>query len=195
MQFYNPGTAIDEKMPFTHPIKDPKEGSTLSYFPLKVGEKDFFDVPSTITIIADEGDIELPVNFIKRVKALFQTRGVILINPKLENILDDDNAAATEKEAIVKGDAMWREHLKGIAAAHYTSVAETKSFGGVPRAAVGLTKYALKFLSLEDPADQVDTITRAKEGQTTNSDMMALMQSMRDEINQLKGAQNARKTT
>lgn len=193
-RFYNAGTAIDEKLQYTHPTKDPREGNTLSYHFLKAEEKDFFEVPDTLFIDSPEGEIQVPVNFTKRVKLLYQTRGVILIDAKRKDIPDDDNAAPSEKEAKIKGDAMWREYLKTIAQEHYTAVAETKSFGGVPRAAKGLTKYALNMLNMEDPADQVDTVMRAKEGQSTNAEMMALMQSMRDEINQLKGAKSAQVT-
>jgi hypothetical protein len=193
-KFYNPGQKIYDRLQYTHPTKDPKEGNTLSYYLMDAPEGEFFEVPDTVVIDSPEGELQVPVNFGKRVKALYQNRGVIQIITGKE-IAEDDNAAATEKDAKVKGTAMWREYLRTIAREHYTSVEETKSFGGVPRSATGLTKYALNTLNLEDPADRIDTITRAKEGQTANSELVAQVQAMRDEIQQLKGAQNARKTT
>lgn len=188
-RFYNPGTKIDEKIQYTHPTKDPKEGSTLSYYGFAVDQKDFVDVPDVLNLISPEGEeLTVAVNFSKRIKKDYQNRGVILVDPRLKDILDDDNAATDDKEAKRKGDSMWREHLKSIVQAHYTSVAETKSFGGVPRAAVGLTKYALNMLNMEDPADQVDTITRAKEGQATDAATQKQIADLTALVNQLKGA-------
>ncbi len=193
-RFYNPGTKIENRVQYTHPTKDPKDGNTLSYYIFAVGAKDFVDVPDTLTLDTLEGEISVAVNFAKRIKKEYQSQGVILVDSRLKNILDDDNAATDDKGAKVKGDKMWREHLKSIAQGHYTSVAETKSFGGVPRAAVGLTKYALDFLNMEDPADQVDTITRAKEGQTTNVETQKQIADLTAQVNQLIGALNARKS-
>lgn len=188
-RFYNPGTKIDEKIQYTHPTKDPKEGSTLSYYGFAVDQKDFVDVPDVLNLISPEGEeLTVAVNFAKRIKKDYQNRGVILIDSRLKDILDDDNAATDDKEAKRKGDLMWREHLKSIVQAHYTSVAETKSFGGVPRAAVGLTKYALNMLNMEDPADQVDTITRAKEGQASDAATQKQIADLTALVHQLKGA-------
>lgn len=190
-RFYNPGTKIDEKIQYTHPTKDPKEGSTLSYYTFSVDAKEFVDIPDTLTLDTPEGEVTVAVNFGKRIKKDYQARGVVLVDARLKNVLDDDNAAADDKDARRKGDLMWREHLKSIAQQHYTSVAETKSFGGVPRAAVGLTKYALNMLNMEDPADQVDTITRAKEGQASNLATQEQIAQLLARINQLEGAKGA----
>jgi hypothetical protein len=191
MRFYNPGTKIDEKIQYTHPTKDPKEGSTLSYFPFLVQEKDFVDVPDTLMLDTPEGEVTVAVNFSKRIKQDYQNRGVILVDARLKNIIEDDNAAVDDKEARRKGDAMWRDYLKSICQDHYTRVQEIKSFGGVPRAAVGLTKYALNVMNMEDPGDQVDTITRAKEGQASNLETQQQIAQLLARINQLEGAKSA----
>lgn len=191
-RFYNPGTKIDEKVQYTHPTKDPKEGSTLSYYPFMVAERDFVEVPDVLTLDTPEGEVTVAVNFAKRIRKDHQSRGVILIDSRLKNILDDDNAAADDKEAKRKGDLMWREYLKTIAQEHVTRCEEIRSMGNVPRGAFGLTKYALDFVGMSDPALSVEMFTKDKESRTSNAEMVALMQSMRDEINQLKGAQSAR---
>jgi hypothetical protein len=191
-RFYNAGTALDEKLPYTHPTKDPREGNTLSYHFLKAREKDFFEVPDFLTLQTDEGELQVSVGFKREVKRLYRDRGVVLVDSKLKDILDDDNAALNDKDAKHKGDSMWREYLKSIAQAHYTAVDETKSFGGVPRAAKGLTKYALNALNLEDPADSVGTITRAKEGQTSSAENDKKIADLTALVHQLKGALDAK---
>jgi hypothetical protein len=190
-KFYNPGQKIYDRLQYTHPTKDPKEGNTLSYYLMDAPEGEFFEVPDTVVIDSPEGELQVPVNFGKRVKALYQNRGVIQIMTNGKEIAEDDNAAASEKEAKVKGNAMWREYLRTIAREHYTSVEETKSFGGVPRGATGLTKYALNTLNLEDPADRIDTITRAKEGQVSNVEMQSKIDALTAQVNQLIGAKGA----
>lgn len=189
-RFYNPGQEINDRLQYTHPTKDPREGNTTSYHLMEAPREDFFEIPDQLVIDSPEGEIQVPVNFGKRIKALYQARGVIQVIEGKKDVSEDDNVAASDKEAKIKGAAMWREYLKAMVQQHYTSVAEVKSFGGVPRAAQGLTKYAIKFLNMEDPADQVDTITRAKEGQTSNADMQAKIDQLTATVNQLIGAKN-----
>lgn len=190
-RFYNPGQKICDKLQYTHPTKDPKEGSALAYYDFIVESKEFVDVSDTQTLETPEGEVTVAVNFSKRIKKDYQNRGVILIDARLKNILEDDNAATDDKGAKLKGDAMWRDYLKSICQDHYTRVQEIKSFGGVPRAAVGLTKYALNVMNMEDPADQVDTITRAKEGQASNQETQQQIAQLLARINQLEGAKSA----
>lgn len=194
MRFYNPGSKIQDQLAYTHPTKDPKEGSTLSYHLLQAEEKDFFEVPSQLTLDTPEGEVTVSVNFPKRVKALYLDRGVVMIDDRLKDIPEDDNAASSDKEARIKGNAMWKEYLKSIVTAHYTAVAEIKQNGGVPRAAKGLTSYAIKALGMEDPADQVDTITRAKEGQVSNADTQKQITDLTALVNQLRGALESKST-
>jgi hypothetical protein len=186
-KFYNPGQKIYDRLQYTHPTKDPKEGNTLSYYLMDAPEGEFFEVPDTVVIDSPEGELQVPVNFGKRVKALYQNRGVIQIITG-KDIAEDDNAAANEKDAKVKGTAMWREYLRTIAREHYTSVEETKSFGGVPRGATGLTKYALNTLNLEDPADRIDTMIRVKEEQKTDAATQKQISELTALVHQLKGA-------
>jgi hypothetical protein len=187
-RFYNAGTQIDERLSYTHPTKDPKEGNTLSYHLLKVEEKEFFEVPETFTLDTPEGEVTVSVNFTKRIKSLYQKRGIIQIDARAKTVDEDDNLALTDKDAKIKGERMWREYLKDIARAHFAAVGETKSFGGVPQVARGLTKYALNVLQMEDPADTVDTVIRAKEGKIENSETQKQIADLTALVNQLKGA-------
>lgn len=190
-RFYNPGTKIEDRLQYTHPTKDPRDGSTLSYHLLQAEEKDFFDVPDVLTLNMPEGELQVPVNFTKRVRSLYRDRGVILIDPRAVDADENDNIAQNEQEAQKKGRRLWREHLKSIVQEHYTNVQEVRSNGGVPRAARGLTAFALKELNMEDPADQVGTITRVREQQGSDERLRQELQALRDQLNQLQGAQGA----
>lgn len=193
-RFYNPGSLINEKIQYTHPTKDPKEGSTLSYHLFLVGEKDFVDVPDTLTLDTAEGEVTVAVNFAKRIKKDYQSRGMILIDSRMKNILEDDNAATDDKEAKRKGDSMWREYLGSIAREHFAAVDRTRAFGGVPQPATGLTKHALNALKMQDPADHVGTIIAAQEGQVANSETQKQIADLTALVNQLKGALESKRT-
>lgn len=186
-RFYNPGTALEERLQYTNPAKDAKDTNTTSYHLLRAEEKAFFEVPDVISLDTLDGEIQVPVSFAKIVKRQHSRRGVVLVDPRAKKAADDDNIAPTDDAATKKGDAMWKDYLKQTCQEWYTIVSEIKQQGGVPRAAQGLFKYALKALHMEDPADTVDTITRAKEGQQTNASTVAQMQEMRDMIMKLQG--------
>jgi hypothetical protein len=194
-KFFNPGKKIYDRLQYTHPTKDPREGNTLSYYLMDAPEGEFFEVPDSLTLDTAEGEVVIAVNFAKRVKALYQNRGVIQIFAHGKEIAEEDNAATNEDDAKAKGNAMWREYLRTIAREHFTSVEETKSFGGVPRPATGLTKYALNTLNFEDPADRIDSITRAKEGTATNKEMQAKIDELAATVNKLLGARGDKGAT
>jgi hypothetical protein len=195
MRFYNPGSEIRQMLPYTNTTKDPRDGSTVSHHLLHAPEREFFELPDTITLVTIDGEATIPVGFSRIVKAQFASRGVVMVNPRAKNILEDDNLAANDKDAQVKGDRMWKEYLRAKASEWYAIVAEIKAGGGVPRAATGLFAFALKQLHMEDPADVVDTIIRAKEGQTSNADMQAQLAALQAQISRLQGAQEQQART
>jgi hypothetical protein len=189
MRFYNPGSTIQELLPYTNTSKDPRDGSTVSQYLLHARQQDFFDVPDVITLLTIDGEATIPVGFSRIIKAQFASRGVVMVNPRAKDIFEDDNLALSDKDAQVKGDRIWKEYLRAKASEWYAIVAEIKAGGGVPRAATGLFAFALKQLHLEDPADVVDTIVRAKEGQKSNADQQAQIDALTATVNRLLGAQ------
>jgi hypothetical protein len=192
-RFYNPGPPINEMLAYTNTTVDPREANNISQWPLKALEKDFFEVPEVVTISTPEGDVTIPVHFARVLKHQKATQGIILVDTAAKDILDGDNLAASDAEAKKKGDAMYREYLRALCTEWYAIVAETKAAGAIPKAASGLFAYALKKMHLEDPADTIDTIMRAKEGQVANADVQAQLAAQQAQINQLLGALNARK--
>lgn len=189
MRFYNPGSTIQQMLPYTNTSKDPRDGSTISNYLLNAPERDFFDLPDVITLLTIDGEATIPVGFSRIVKATFRSRGVIMINPRAKDVFEDDNLALNEKDAQVKGDRIWKEYLRSKASEWYGIVAEIKAGGGVPRAATGLFAFALKQLHMEDPGDVVDTIIRAKEGQKSNADQQAQIDALTATVNRMIGAQ------
>jgi hypothetical protein len=191
MRFYNPGSAITQMLPYTNTTKDPRDGSTVSHHLLNAGEAAFFELPDVITLLTLDGEATIPVGFSRIVKAQFASRGVVMINPRAKEIFEDDNLATNDADAKAKGDRTWKDFLKTKAGEWYANVAEIKAGGGVPRAATGLFAYALKYLHMEDPADVVDTIIRAKEGQQSNAELQRQLTELTATINRMQGAAGA----
>lgn len=187
MRFYNPGSPIQQMLPYTNTTKDPRDGSTISNHLLLAPEKDFFDIPDVITLQTTEGEATIPVGFSRIVKAQFRDRGVIMIKPSAKDIFEDDNLAVNEADARAKGDRLWKEYLRAKVGEWFSIVQEIKASGGVPRAATGLFAFALKQLHLEDPADIVDSLVRAKEGKQTDSETKAQIAALTAQVNQLIG--------
>lgn len=195
MRFYNPGQKICQMLPYTNTTKDPRDGSTVSHHLLNAPERGFFELPDVITLITIDGEATVPVGFSRVVKAQFAARGVVMINPRAKDIFPDDNLTLTDEEAVVKGNKIWKEYLKSKATEWYNIVREIKAGGGVPRAATGLFAYALDQLHMEDPADVVDTIIRAKEGQKSNLEQQSQIDALTATVNRLLGAQEQQNRT
>jgi hypothetical protein len=191
MRFYNPGSEIRQMLPYTNTTKDPRDGSTVSHHLLNAPEQGFFELPDVITLLTIDGEASVPVGFSRIVKAQFASRGVIMINPRAKDIFEDDNLATNDKDAEHKGNRIWKDYLQGKCSEWYGVVAEIKAGGGVPRKATGLFAFALKQLHMEDPADVVDTIIRAKEGQQSNAELQRQLTELTATINRMQGAQEA----
>lgn len=156
-RFYNPGNAINEMLRFDHPTNDPKDLNNVAYYRLEVGPRSFFEVPTHTEVETVNGIQEVAVGFWKRIKEDYRSYGVILIEPKAKDVQDEDNVAASDKEAKERGDARFKEHLVSLAREHVARCEEARAYGGVPRRAIGNTAHALKVLNIADPADQVGT--------------------------------------
>jgi hypothetical protein len=199
MRFYNPGTQIQQMLPYTNTTKDPRDGSTISNHLLMAPERDYFELPDVITLVTPDGDAKIPVGFNRIVKAQFAERGVVMINPNAKHIIEDDNLAVDDDDAKEKGDRLWKVFLRAKASEWYELVAQAKAAGSVPRTATGLFKFALTQLHLVDPADTVDGIMQAQEGKQSNAELQAQIReqnatiaAMAEKVNQMAGAQSAR---
>ncbi|MCU1247090.1 MAG: hypothetical protein JWQ49_119 [Edaphobacter sp.] len=187
-RFYNPGQRIQEKLPYNN-LNDPREVCNISYHLINAPEKDFFEVPESVTLLTVDGsEAEIRADFPREVKRLFAHRGVVLVNPRFKGeVLETDNIALTDAEAKVKGDAMYHEHLRAIVDDWFTIVDRAKAAGGRPRPAQGLHKYALKALNLQDPADTIDTLLTAQAGQVSSDAVQAQLAAQNATISKLEG--------
>jgi hypothetical protein len=187
-RFYNPGQRIQEKLPYNN-LNDPKEVCNISYHLINAPEKDFFEVPESVTLLTVDGsEAEIRADFPKEVKRLFADRGVVLVNPKFKgDVLESDNVAKTDDEAKEKGDEMYRSYLRKVVNDWFDIVERAKQAGGRPRPAQGLHKFALKALRLKDPADDVDTILTAQAGQVSSDAVQKQIASQNETIAKLEG--------
>lgn len=192
MRFYNPGSKISQMLQFTNTARDPRQGNTVSYYNMVAEEREFFEVPDVVHLDTPEGEVTMPVSFGKVIKRELAARGVIHIEPRAKDVMDEDNTARTDKEAREKGDRMWKNYLRAKASEWHMIVQETRAQGGVPRAASGLFAFALKELHMEDPADTVDTILRVRDEKTADTATQAKITALEAQVNQLIGALNQR---
>lgn len=182
-KFYNPGFKWEELLKYDNPVADAREVNNVSYFRLRAPERDFFEVPETMTVKLGTGEeMEVPLRFRKLIQTQYADRGVTLV-------VDGDETAA--KKAAEK---QWKSYLHEKANEWIRIVHEVKAAGQIPRPAQGLFARVLEELGMEDPADSVSLVTRAKEGQKTNEDLQKTIAEMQKQIATLTGALSARKT-
>src|SRR6202012_4724583 len=110
-----------------------------SYFMVNAPEKDYFDVPDSVTLTdVDGSEVDIPAGFPREVKRLFADRGVVLVSPQFKGqILESDNLATNDDEAKEKGDDMYRTHLRKVVTDWFDIVDRAKQAGGRPRPAQG----------------------------------------------------------
>jgi hypothetical protein len=187
-RFYNPGQRIQEKLPYNN-LNDPKEVCNISYHLINAPEKDFFEVPESVTLLTVDGsEAEIRADFPREVKRLFADRGVVLVNPKFKGeVLETDNIALTDDEAKVKGDEKYHSHLRSVVDDWFSIVDRAKQAGGRPRPAQGLHKHALKALRLQDPADTIDGLLTAQAGQVSSDAVQAQLSAQNETISELRG--------
>lgn len=182
-KFYNPGFKWEELLKYDNPVSEAREVNNVSYYRLRAPEKGFFEVDDTMQMKLDTGEeIEVPLRFKKLIAEQYADRGVTLV------VGGDESAAKKSAER------QWKLYLSDKANEWIRIVHEVKAAGQIPRPAQGLFKRVLEELNMEDPADTVAIVTKAKEDQKSDKELQQLIASMRDEINQLKGAMGARKT-
>ena len=168
VKFYNPGSPINEMMRFDHPTNDPKVQNLVSYWPIKVDEKSFFEVPTEITVMTLSGEEQnLAVSFWKRIKEDYRDFGVVMIDPKRDvkkkPIAEEDNVALNEKDAKEKGELLFKDAQFRLIREHETICIEARNNGHRPQRAKGNVAHALKTLGIEDPANDVEDVVKRKQ--------------------------------
>lgn len=189
-KFWNPGFKWEYMLKFDNPTTDDKS-SNISYYKVVAEAKSFFEVKDTQTIALPTGEeYEIPLRFKELIRTQYAEFGVVLVTPG-RTCTEEENIAATEDDAKRKGASIWKKFTTDKCNEWFAIVEEVRANGRLPRPAEGLFKRCLEERGIADPADIATGLSVAKEGQTENKEMMSLIQSMRDEINQLKGAKSA----
>lgn len=185
-KFYNPGFKWEELLKYDNPVADAREVNNVSYFRLRAPEKGVFEVPDTMLMkLATGEEIDVPLRFKKLIQSQYSDRGVVLI---------DGNGEEAEKAARKTAETQWKQYLHDKANEWIRIVHEVKAAGQIPRPAQGLFQRVLEELGMEDPADNVSVVTRAKEGQQENKELQRQIAEMQKQIAQLTGALSVRKT-
>lgn len=185
VRFYNPGSRIYEKLAFDHPTNDVKQVNLIAYYQIDAVEKDFFEVPTEMTIDAEQGEMTVSVRFADRIQKDYKDYGVVRVNPKAKRVDDDDNVALNEKDAKIKGDRLYRDYLEAKAREHIANVDSAIAFGVVPTRAKGVYAQALKFVGMEDPADKVGSIVNSNRNVGEMHTLQAQLENMQKQIEAL----------
>lgn len=178
-RFYNPGTAIENRIPFDNPTKGENGEVFPSYYPFSAPEHTFFEVSSEMEVPAPGGDtITVALDIYKRVAADYARYGIVLIDPKLKELKDGGNLVRTDAEGKALGDEIWKEHMYGLVREHQQKCLEARQAGMVPRRAIGPVAYALRTLGIEDPAGDVADVVQKKEDMGEVAELKKLVASL-----------------
>lgn len=194
MEFYNPGFAFSERKQYDNPITD-QTTNNVSYYLVEAPTAGFFDVPEYVDIDLVTGEtVQVQLKLKDLVRVTYAERGVVMVDPNPKRpITDEDNVAATKEAAVKKANAIWKSFLNAKANEWYAIVEETKANGRRPAAATGLFKKVLAELHLEDPADTIDGLTKAKTDQQENKDLQAMISALTERLARMEGASEASK--
>src|SRR5690348_1190731 len=156
-KLYNGGDRIEEILTFSRQPDD-RDGSYTAYWRMVAPRKSFFNLPSEMQI--DGGRIAVDFLGLIMREDRYGARGVVWINSEWEAPEDPEEAeklpiAKTEAEAQAKGDRKWRAYVLQIAQAHIDQCQQIRASGGVPVAAGGFTRRALREVGWTDPAEAV----------------------------------------
>jgi hypothetical protein len=187
-RFYNPGERIKQTLSFTNTTKS-KAVSNISYHILEAPARAFFEIPAHADVMDGEGnEVEIPTSFPKDVKRLFAKQGVILIDPKPRNpIIEEDNIALNDDDAVQKGDAMYQNYLRHLVDEHFQNVHRAESAGTRPQPAQFQHKFALRALKIKDPADSIGNLIEAEAGKTTTAAADAKVAALEAALAEQKG--------
>lgn len=143
-RFYNGGNA--ENLTLAYSIED-RNGHHNVHIPAQ----GFFEVPETKVV----GNVKYFTNFDATVPTRKGQFGVVRVDPTAEETPLTGRIARTDAEAKQLGDRIHQEYLIGLVQDYINRVNEFRAQGLHPLPAQGYTKYALKTLNIEDPAEPV----------------------------------------
>lgn len=191
--FYNAGFRFTERKTYDNPFADPRDTNIISYLNIEAPEGGTFTVPDSVVVTLDSGEeATVSLRLKKLIQETFGPRGVILIDPTQKIIREEEYVANTLEQAKRKGAAIFKGYLTDKANEWFAIVEDVKASGRRPKTATGLFKHALERLGIEDPADTIDGLTKAKEGQKSNLDMQEILASMQRELSELRGRVGAK---
>jgi hypothetical protein len=155
-RLYNAGDRISECMHYSLP--DGHDVHCVARYMVEAPEKDFFEIPTTILI----NDARIDVRFLETILRpdRFGGRGVIVVDANWKAPEDSAEAellpvAASDKDAIAKGDRHWKSYVQKVAQQWIDQCQQVRATGGVPLAASGFVVRALKMCGIVDPAQAV----------------------------------------
>jgi hypothetical protein len=174
-KFYNAGDRIQNPLLYSNP--DSHDIHVLCRFNLDAPAEGVFFVPEVIQV----GMAEVHVNFAADITRDYGSRGVILIDANYEPprkqrevttengteyVIDEDSPIDEEADAIMpvarnvdeakkKGKALWGQFIQLIVTRHMEQCEQIRAAGGVPIAATGVIKRALKLAGYTDPAEHM----------------------------------------
>lgn len=184
-RLYNAGDRISETMAYSLP--DGHDIHCIARWRLEAAAKSFFEVPQELRVQS----ARISVNFLETLLGpdRLGKRGVIWIdaNWKAADAEEDERTpiATSDAEAKQKGERFWRAHLLTVAQAHIDQCNQIRAQGGVPIAAQGFTKRALREVGWVDPAESV--LLAAQASKASDSELAELR-----ELIKKQGAQIAR---
>lgn len=155
-KLYNAGDRISETMAYSLP--DGHDIHCTARWRLEAPAHSFFEVPQELRV----GEARIAVNFLEVIMRddRLGRRGVIWVDANWKRPEDAEEAekvpvAASDKEAVAKGERLWKAHLLAVAQAHIDQCNQIRAAGGVPLAAQGFTKRALREVGFVDPSEAV----------------------------------------
>lgn len=186
-RFYNPGFKFEELKQYDNPLNVDGFANNISYLPIKAPGKDFFEVPDIGTVTDAGGeDIQVPLKLRPIILRYYAERGVICVDPNRKNVGAEEPYANSDEEAKIKGKAVWEQFMRETASEWFRIVQNAKASDWPPRPASGLFKRVLEELGMQDPANIVDNLQEAKQGQVDNKDMQAKLDAMAAQNDALK---------
>jgi hypothetical protein len=203
-KFYNAGDRIQQTLRFSNP--NGHDIHCICHFHLDAPAGRVFTVPEMI----DVQGAEVHVHFVDDIVRDFGSRGVILIDSAFEPPLryneegqqtkeiDEEQwakmpVARSEEEAKAKGQLIWREYIDVAVRAYLDQCEHIRAAGGMPIAASGWVKHALKLAGIVDPAEAM--LIEARRQTTAMDRMTDTIEKQQRQIDQLLEAQRASEKT
>lgn len=152
-RFYNGGNADDLTLAYTVDNRN-------AYHHIRIEAKSFFEVPEMKTL---PGNKKVFTNFDQTVPTRKGQFGVIRVDPDADEAPFTGVIARTDEEARKIGDERHRDYLIQLVQDYTNHVEKLRAQGMTALPAQGYTRYALKALNVEDPAESVRNLVNKAE--------------------------------